>query len=141
MAIRRTIQLLSKQALEGGSAATTQQPGLLNALTWTSAPITISTEVGWALLVRIETAPTGTSPGIVWEVDLNDNGGGYTRVGGAISATTAVGALLVPYYTNSTQGLIITSYNSTHTYSVQVKGTIANADNVFPSVSVDFIEI
>lgn len=141
MALRRWVQLLSKEALDGGMGSAGQQAGELNKLVYTSPPITISTEVGWALLARIEAAPTGTTPGIVWEVDLSDNGAAFTRVGAAIAAQTAIGALLVPYYTGSTQGLIIPAYNATHTYQVQVLGTIANADNVFPSVSLDFVEI
>ncbi len=144
MAIGRVEQILGKASLiaaVSGAVSTMSQAGQLNGLTFLSRQITISTEPGWVLLCRMETAPTGTTPGIVWEVDLSDNGGAFTRVGAAIAAQTAVGALVVPYYTSSTQGLIIPSFNATHTYVVQVKGVLANADNVFPSVSVDLIAI
>ncbi|SRR6266567_374257 len=141
MAMRRWETILSKATIDGGMGTAGQISGEENKLIFTSRPITISVEVGWALLCRIETTPTGTTPGIVWEVDLSDNGGAFTRVGGAIASQTAAGALVVPYYLNSTQGLIIPSFNAAHTYQVQVVGTLANADNIFPSVSVDFIEI
>lgn len=106
---------------------------------YTSKPIPWGNEPGWILIVRITGTPTGTTPGLTIEVDLSDNGGAYTRVGGAISAISAAGVTVVPYYTGTTQGAVVPSPTAGHTYSMQVKATLANADNVFGGVTIDFI--
>lgn len=106
---------------------------------YTSKAIPWGGEPGWILIVKTPTAMTGTTPSLTIELDLSDNGGAYTRVGGAIAAITAVGVTVIPYFTNSTQGAVVPSYNNTHTYSMQVKGTLAAADNVIPNVSIDLV--
>lgn len=107
---------------------------------FTSRPITWGNEAGWVLIIRLGT-PTGTTPGLTVEVDLSDNGGAYTRVGGAISAYTAAGTYVVAYATGTTQGAIVPSPSAGHTYSFQVKATLGNADNVFPNVFMDLVAL
>ena len=106
-------------------------------VTYTSKLIPYGGEAGWILVVRNGSAITGTTPGIVWELDATTvagGGSGMARVGGAIATFLTVGALVVPYIINSTQGAI----GSTSTF-LQVKGTIGNADNVVGDVTVDLI--
>jgi hypothetical protein len=93
-------------------------------------------EAGWFLVIRNGAAITGTTPGIIWELDVSDNGGTFTRVGSAIATYLAVGALVVPYILNSTQGVAAPN-TAGHVYLMQVKGTIGNADNVATDISVD----
>ncbi len=108
-------------------------------VTFLSKLIPYGGEAGWILIVRNGAAITGTTPGIVWEVDATTvagGGSGMTRVGGAIATFSAVGLQVTPYIINSTQGAI----GSTSTF-IQVKGTIGNADNVAADISVDLIAI
>lgn len=95
-------------------------------------------ETGWTLIVQNDSAITGTTPGIIWEVDVSDNGGAFTRVGAAIATFSTQGMLTVPYILNSTQG-VMAAGTAGHVYLMQVKGTIGNADNVATGVSVDLI--
>ncbi len=106
-------------------------------VTYTSKLIPYGGEAGWILVVRNGSAITGTTPGIVWELDATTvagGGSGMTRVGGAIAAFAAAGVQVTPYYTGTTQGAI----GSTSTF-LQVKGTIGNADNLAADITVDLI--
>lgn len=108
--------------------------------TFTSRPITWGNEAGWVLIVRMGT-PTGTTPSLQVEVDLSDNGGAYTRVGGAITAYSTAGTYVTAYATGTTQGAIVPSPAAGHTYNFQVKATLANADNVIPNVFIDLVAL
>ncbi len=106
-------------------------------VTYLSKLIPYGGEAGWILVIRHGSAITGTTPGIIWELDATTvagGGSGMTRVGAAIATFLTVGALVVPYIINSTQGAI----GSTSTF-LQVKGTIGNADNVAADITVDLI--
>lgn len=107
---------------------------------FTSNPITWGNEAGWVLIVRMGT-PTGTTPSLTVEIDLSDNGGAYTRVGGAIAAYTAAGTYATAYATGTTQGAIVPAPAAGHTYSFQVKATLAGADNVVPNVFIDLVAL
>src|SRR6266516_986681 len=76
--------------------------------TFLSKLIPYGLEPGWILIIRNGAAITGTTPGIVWELDASTaaDGSSMTRVGAAIAAQVAAGVLVVPYYTASTQGPI-----------------------------------
>lgn len=108
-------------------------------VTFTSRPIPWGGEPGWILVIRNGAAVTGTTPGAVWELDVSDNGGAYTRVGGAIASQITTVPLTVPYFTGTTQGAVVASPTAGHTYFMQVKCTIANADNVLSDTTVDLI--
>lgn len=114
--------------------------GAVVGTTFTSRPLPWGNEAGWVLIVRMGT-PTGTTPSLTIEVDLSDNGGAYTRVGGAITAYTAAGTYVTAYATGTTQGAIVPSPAAGHTYSFQVKATVANADNVVPNVFIDLVAL
>lgn len=129
--LTKQVQIMAGQPLKGSISGTT----------WTSQPIPWGEEPGWIMVIRTGGSFTGTTPSIVPELDLNDNGGGYTRVGGAISAISAAGLVVVPYFTGTTQGAVVSSYSNTHTYTMQVKLTLNNADNVFPQVWIDLIAL
>jgi hypothetical protein len=131
MVVSRSEQLLSHEILSS--------PQLFGGTTFISRTMEISTEPNWAMMIVLLGTPTGTTPSITWELDLNDNMTSWVRVGGALSAMTGPGELLVPYSANNTQGAIITSYNPTHLYQIRVVGTLANVDNVFPDVSADIV--
>jgi hypothetical protein len=108
-------------------------------LTILSKLIPYGGEAGWILVVKNGATITGTTPGIIWELDATTvagGGSGMTRVGGAIATYLAVGLLVVPYILNSTQGAV----GSTSTF-IQVKGVIGNADNVITDISVDLIAV
>jgi hypothetical protein len=107
-------------------------------VTFTSKPIPWGNEPGWILIIRNGAAITGTTPGIIWELDVSDNGGAYTRVGAAIATLSSTVPLTVPYFTGTTQGAVAAG-TAGHTYSMQVKGTIGNADNVATDVTVDLV--
>ena len=107
---------------------------------YTSAPITWGNEAGWVLIVRIGT-PTGTTPTLTVELDLSDNGGAFTRVGGAIAALAAAGTYVFAYATGTTQGAVVPAPVAGHTYAFQVKGTLFGADNVIPGVFIDLIAL
>jgi hypothetical protein len=128
--VGRQEQLLSHEILSPASTGA--------GLVYKSKIIPWSGETGWLLVVTNDSAITGTSPGIIWEVDVSDNGGAFTRVGGAIATFAVVGMLAVPYILNSTQG-VMAAGTAGHVYLMQVKGTIGNADNVATGVSVDLI--
>lgn len=131
--LTRQEQILQNQTI---SVAAGDAPG--NA--FISRPITWGNEAGWVLVLRMGT-PTGTTPSLTIEVDLSDNGGAYTRVGAAITALTAGGTYVYAYATGTTQGAIVPSPAAGHTYSFQVKATLAGADNVVPSVFVDLVAL
>lgn len=101
---------------------------------WKSKAFPYGQEPGWVLIIRTNAAPTGTTPSAVWEVDASSDGITFTRIGGAIAGVTAAGALVVPYYTGTTQGAVPGG-----TLFLQVVCTLAAADNVFPDVTVDFV--
>jgi len=108
-------------------------------LTFLSKLIPYGGEAGWILVVRNGSAITGTTPGIIWELDATTvagGGSGMARVGAAIATFAAAGVQVTPYFTGTTQGAI----GSTSTF-IQVKGTIGNADNLSADVSVDLIAI
>lgn len=107
--------------------------------TFTSKQFTWGNEPGWILIIRYGSAITGTTPGIVWELDVSDNGGAFTRVGGAIANQSSTVPLVVPYFTGTTQGAVIASPAAGHTYVMQVKGVFGNADNVAADVTVDLV--
>lgn len=108
-------------------------------VTFQSNPIPWGAEPGWILVIRYGAAITGTTPGIVWELDVSDNGGAYTRVGGAIASQSSTVPLVVPYFTGTTQGAVVASPAAGHTYFMRVKGVFGNADNVASDVTVDLI--
>ncbi len=128
--VGRSIQLLSREVLTPAS----NNFGTV----WLSQIIPHMGEAVWYLLIRNGAAITGTTPGIIWEVDVSDNGGAFTRVGGAIATFSAAGTLVVPYNTGSTQGAMAAN-TAGHVYLMQVKGTIGNADNIVSDVSVDLV--
>jgi hypothetical protein len=128
--VGRSIQLLSHEVLTSSKNSF--------GTVWKSQIIPYSGETGWYLIIQNDSAITGTSPGIIWELDVSDNGGTYTRVGGAVATFSAVGALVIPYILNSTQG-VAAAGTSGHVYLMQVVGTLGNADNVVGGVSVDLI--
>jgi hypothetical protein len=128
--VGRNIQLLSHEVLSPAS----NNFGVV----WKSQPIQYSGETGWYLIIQNKATITGTTPGIVWEVDVSDNGGAYTRVGGAVATFSAIGALVIPYILNSTQG-VMAANTAGHTYYMQVVGTLGNLDNIATDVSVDLI--
>lgn len=129
--IGRVEQLLQNETLSGATLGTV----------YTSRPISFGFEAGWILIARITGSLSGTSPSIIWEVDQSTDGAAFTRVGGAIAAQSAAGIQVTPYYTGTTQGLVIASPTNTHTYSLQVKGTLNNADNVINGVFLDLISL
>lgn len=128
--LTKQVQIMQAEPLKGSVSGTT----------WTSPLIAWGNEPGWIMVIRVAGSPTGTTPSIVPELDIIDNGVN-TRVGGAISAITAAGLTVVPYFTGTTQGAVVPSYNNTHTYQMQVKLTLNNADNVFPQVWIDLIAL
>ncbi len=108
-------------------------------VTYLSKLIPYGGEAGWVLIIRHGSAITGTTPGIIWELDATTVAGGLSgmaRVGAAIAAFLTVGVLAVPYIINSTQGAI----GSTSTF-IQVKGTLGNADNVAGDITVDLVAL
>jgi hypothetical protein len=105
-------------------------------LVWKSRIMQYNGETGWLLVVQNGAAITGTTPGVIWELDVSDNGGAYTAVGSAISTYAAVGWLCIPYILNSTQGAVCAN-TAGHKYLMQVVGTLGFADNVATDVSVD----
>lgn len=131
--LTRQEQILQNQTI---SVAAGDAPG--NA--FISRPITWGNEAGWVLVVRIGT-PTGTTPSLTVEVDLSDNGGAFTRVGGAIAALTAAGTYVFAYATGTTQGALVPAPNASHTYAFQVKAALAGADNVIPNVFIDLVAL
>src|SRR5258707_1177984 len=75
--------------------------------TFLSKLIPYGQEPGWILIVRNGSAITGTTPGIVWELDsttVSGGGSGMAAIGAAIATFSAAGVLVVPYYTGTTQG-------------------------------------
>lgn len=130
--LTRQEQILQNQTL---SVAAGDTPSNI----FTSRQITWGNEAGWVLVLRMGT-PTGTTPSLTLEVDLIDNGGAPTRVGAAIAAFTAAGTYVIPYATGTTQGAISPG-TAGHTYSFQVKGTLAAADNVIPGVFIDLVAL
>lgn len=128
--ITRQFQLLAHEQF---SVAAGNAPGGV----FTSRPIPYGNEPGFVVIIRVNAAPTGTTPGIVWELDATSvagGGSGFSRVGGAIAAQTAIGVLTIPYYTSSTQGPIPGG-----TTFFQIVGTLNALDNVFPDVTVDVV--
>jgi hypothetical protein len=107
-------------------------------LTFLSKLIPWGGEVGWMLIIRNGSAITGTTPGIIWELDVSDNGGAMTRVGGAVATLSSAVPLAIPYFTGTTQGAVAAG-TAGHTYTMQVKGTIGNADNLAADVTVDLV--
>jgi hypothetical protein len=128
--VGRSIQLLSHEVLTPASNSF--------GTVWLSQAIPHMGESVWYLMIRNWSAITGTTPGIIWEVDVSDNGGAFTRVGGAVATFLTASTLVIPYNTNSTQGAMAAN-TAGHTYMMQVKGTIGNADNIASEVSVDLI--
>lgn len=103
--------------------------------TWTSPAIPYGNEPGWVLIIRNNAAASGTSPSMIWELDSNV-GGTFTRIGAALSAISATGVTVVPYYTGTTQGAV-----PANTLQLQLKCTFNAADNVFPDVTVELIAL
>ncbi len=85
-------------------------------------------------MVRLQGAPTGTTPSIIWDIATSPDGVTYTQVGGALGALTAAGAQVVPYITGATQGAFPGG-----TKWFQVIGTITGTNPVFPNVFVDVV--
>jgi hypothetical protein len=94
----------------------------------------------WLLVIKYGAAITGTTPGVVWEVDVSDNGGAFTRVGGAIANQVTTVPIVIPYATGTTQGAMAAN-TAGHTYTMQVKGVFGAADNVASDVSIDLISV
>lgn len=139
MALYKPVQLLLHENLSPATNPNVDASG-----TFTSQPIPWGNEAGWLLVIRTGAAVTGTTPGITWELDLNDNGGGFVRVGAAIAAVSAAGVLVVPYFTGTTQGPVVPSPvlgAGGHTYVMQVKGVFGATDNVATDISVELVAI
>jgi hypothetical protein len=107
--------------------------------TYTSKTIPWGNEPGWILIIRNGSAVTGTTPGVVWELDVSDNGGAFTRVGGVIASLSTTVPQAIPYFTGTTQGAVVPSPAAGHTYVMQVKGVFGNADNVAADVTIDLV--
>lgn len=122
--ITKQMQLLAHQRIDASVLGTV----------WKSRSFPFGQEPGWILIVRTNAAPTGTTPSAVWEVDASTDGTTFNRIGAAIAGVTTAGVLVAPYYTSSTQGPVPGG-----TLFLQVQCTLANADNVFPDVTVDLV--
>jgi hypothetical protein len=105
-----------------------------------SKVISYGQEPLWLLVIKYDNAITGTTPGIVWEADVSDNGGAFTRVGGAVATQVTTVPIVIPYATGTTQGAMAAN-TAGHTYTMQIKGVFGNADNVANGVTVDLIAV
>ncbi len=62
------------------------------------------------LIVDVATAPTGTTPVVVFEIDTSTDGVTFTRKGAALANISAIGTQTTRYGVGTTQGQIVEPY-------------------------------
>jgi hypothetical protein len=81
----------------------------------------------WMLSVIVPTTPTGTTPSIVFALQVSTDGISFSNKGGALAAITAVGSQRTLYGVGTTQGQVVEPF-------VKVAWTVTGTSPNFPNI-------